>query len=113
MAVKDSATKKAAAKSDKNKPHRKRAKPAASSYEFCLMAPEVSEVYLAGDFNNWESSQHKMRKFKSGLHKKSLKLKPGRYEYRFVVDGSWWTDPANEHRCANAYGEDNSVIEIS
>jgi 1,4-alpha-glucan branching enzyme len=113
MATKVSATKKPADKSSKSKPSPKSAKPAAASYEFCLMAPDAAEVFLAGDFNNWESNQHKMRKFKNGLHKKSLKLKPGRYEYRFVVDGSWWTDPANEHRCANAYGEDNSVIEIS
>lgn len=112
MAVKDSATKEAG-KNCKSKTCRKSTRGSASCQEFCLMAPEASEVYLAGDFNNWESGQHKMRKFKSGLHKKSLNLKPGRYEYRFVVDGSWWTDPANEHRCTNAYGEDNSVIEIS
>lgn len=86
--------------------------PAATSHEFSLMAPEASEVYLVGDFNNWENGKDKMRRLKSGLHKKSKKLKPGRYEYRFVVDGQWWSDPVNEQRCPNGFGEENSVIEI-
>ncbi|HET98566.1 MAG TPA: glycoside hydrolase family 13 [Desulfurivibrio alkaliphilus] len=91
-----------------------KAAPAPSrAHEFSLNAPDADEVYLVGDFNNWENGKGKMRKLKSGLHKKSLKLKPGRYEYRFVVDGQWWTDPNNSLRCPNAFGEENSVIEIS
>ncbi|TBV83403.1 MAG: glycoside hydrolase family 13 [Desulfobulbaceae bacterium] len=80
--------------------------------QFSLMAPEAAEVYLVGDFNDWQHDKDKMRKLKSGLHKKDMMLKPGRYEYRFIVDGHWWTDPTNEQRCRNAYGEDNSVLEI-
>lgn len=85
---------------------------AGPAHEFSLNAPDAAEVYLVGDFNNWENGKGKMRKLKSGIHKKSVKLKPGRYEYRFVVDGQWWTDPANSHCCPNVYGEENSVIEI-
>ena len=90
----------------------KKAKEAAVSHEFILLAPEAAEVYLVGDFNDWSNGKDKMRRLKSGLHKKSLKLQPGRYEYRLVVDGNWWCDPTNEQRCPNAYGEENSVIEI-
>lgn len=97
---------------EKPAPASKGAAPAATSHEFSLMAPEASEVYLVGDFNNWENGTDKMRRLKSGLHKKSKKLKPGRYEYRFVVDGQWWSDPVNEQRCHNGFGEENSVIEI-
>ena len=113
MAATNSAAKKGEATGCKSRTCKKSTTDAAVSHEFTLMAPEASEAYLVGDFNNWENGSHKMRKFKSGLHKKSLKLKPGRYEYRFVVDGNWWTDPANENRCPNAFGEENSVIEIA
>lgn len=82
------------------------------SYEFCLAAPEAAAVYLVGDFNHWDDAKDKMRKSKDGTHKKSVKLKPGRYEYRFVVDGQWWTDPGNENRCASPYGTDNSVLYV-
>ncbi len=112
MAAKTTAAKKGPTQGCKSRACKKSANPAGLSHEFTLMAPQAAEVYLVGDFNNWENGKDKMRKFKSGLHKKSLRLKPGRYEYRLVVDGAWWTDPANDQRVANTYGEDNSVIVI-
>lgn len=81
------------------------------STEFSVHAPGASEVFLAGDFNDWNPTQYSMRKFKSGKCTKKLKLNPGRYEYKFVVDGEWWTDPQNENRQATDLGE-NSIIEV-
>jgi 1,4-alpha-glucan branching enzyme len=82
------------------------------STEFSLTAPDAKEVFVAGDFNNWNASEHAMRKFKDGKYTKMLKLKPGRYEYQFIVDGQWRTDPANPNRQSNSFGSENSVIEI-
>jgi len=42
-----------------------------------------------------------------------LPLRPGRYRYRFVVDGKWMTDPHNSYVEANQFGELNNVIEVS
>lgn len=84
------------------------------STEFSLHAPNVNEVYLAGDFNNWQpdAKDYLLRKFKGGIWKKMLQLKPGRYEYQFVVDGQWWCDPQNDNRVTNQYCTENSVIEV-
>jgi len=84
------------------------------STEFSLYAPNVNKVYIAGDFNDWqpEAKDYQLRKFKGDVWKKMLKLKPGRYEYQFVVDGQWWTDPANSNRVSNLYCTENSVIEV-
>ncbi|NTV12963.1 MAG: glycoside hydrolase family 13 [Desulfobulbaceae bacterium] len=82
------------------------------STEFSLFAPEAKEVLLTGEFCNWDGEGCRMRRFKDGSWKKSLKLKPGRYEYRFVVDGHWWTDPENPERQQNPFGQDNSVLII-
>lgn len=87
--------------------------PAIPTTEFSLHAPEAGEVLLAGDFCNWQGEKCRMRRTKDGSWKKSLKLKPGRYEYRFVVDGHWWTDPENPDRQQNHYGQDNSVLTVS
>lgn len=81
------------------------------STEFSLHAPDATAVFLAGDFNDWNAEQYPMRKFKTGICTKKLKLAPGRYEYKFIVDGEWWTDPANENRQPTDVGE-NSVIEV-
>ncbi len=92
---------------------RKPATAAAPSIEFRLFAPEAHEVCLAGDFSAWQPEECRMRRFKDGTWKKMLKLKPGRYEYRFVVDGQWWTDPENPQRQDNPFGQQNSVLLVS
>ncbi|MFC1523955.1 glycoside hydrolase family 13 [Thermodesulfobacteriota bacterium] len=79
---------------------------------FQLHAPNATEISLAGEFNNWDPSKHKMRKYKGDIWKKSMKLKSGRYEYKFVVDGDWWTDPENQECCRTEDGCENSVITI-
>jgi 1,4-alpha-glucan branching enzyme len=83
---------------------------AATAIEFRLFAPEAQEVCLAGDFSNWQPEKCLMRRFKDGTWKMKLKLTPGRYEYRFVVDGQWWTDPENPQRQENPFGQENSVL---
>lgn len=95
----------------KKKPAPVKKKKSIQTTEFSLHAPDATAVFLAGDFNDWNPEQYPMRKFKSGTCTKKLKLAPGRYEYKFVVDGDWWTDPANQNRQASNIGE-NSVIEI-
>jgi len=84
------------------------------STEFSLHAPGANEVYLAGDFNGWQADakDYRLRKFRGDIWKKMLKLKPGRYEYQFVVDGQWWCDPENDKRITNPYCTENSIIEI-
>ncbi len=79
---------------------------------FTLIAPEAKKVTITGDFNKWEHKSISMRKNKDHLWKKSLILKPGRYEYKFVVDGNWISDPNNSNRVLNSFGTENSVIEV-
>ncbi|MCM8775212.1 MAG: glycogen-binding domain-containing protein [Candidatus Omnitrophica bacterium] len=79
---------------------------------FQLMAPEATKVTLTGDFAKWDASGIPMKKSKTGLWKAEVALKPGRYEYKFVVDGQWWNDPANSKMVRNAHGTYNSVIEV-
>jgi 1,4-alpha-glucan branching enzyme len=77
--------------------------------QFEFPAPEALEVYLAGDFNNWDTSANPMKKDRKGIWKISLPLKPGKYEYRFLVDGNWENDPACCNCVANEFGTQNCV----
>jgi len=76
---------------------------------FEFPAPEALEVYLAGDFNNWNSSANPMKKDKNGIWKTALSLKPGRYEYRFLVDENWENDPVCCDCVPNEFGSQNCV----
>jgi len=77
--------------------------------QFEFLAPEAQEVYLAGDFNNWDSSANPMKKDRKGIWKATVSLKPGRYECRFLVDGNWVNDPACSCCVANEFGSQNCV----
>jgi 1,4-alpha-glucan branching enzyme len=80
--------------------------------EFEVTAPGAECVYLAGDFNNWDSNSTPMRRERDGNWKTRLKLTPGRYEYKFWVDGEWREDPKNRLNNPNPFGTANSILEI-
>jgi 1,4-alpha-glucan branching enzyme len=68
-------------------------------------------VFLAGDFNDWNPNSHRMTK-KDGAFQRKLKLPPGTYEYKFVVDGEWRTDPSAAEQRPNRFGSMNSVVHV-
>ena len=84
---------------------------ACSEAEFKLGDPSASEVYVAGDFTNWEK-KIRLRRLPSGIWRKKIALKPGRYEYKFYVDGERRVDPENDNKVYNSVGTLNSVKEI-
>jgi len=60
-------------------------------------ATSAKEVYLAGSFNKWKPTEHKMTgPDPDGYYSATLKLPEGRHEYKFVLDGKVWkSDPSN------------------
>ena len=79
---------------------------------FTLKAPEAEEDILMGDFNHWDFKKHPMKKDHLGMWKKDVVVLPGKYEYKFLVDGRWQIDPKNKNICPNCFGTLNNVIEI-
>jgi 1,4-alpha-glucan branching enzyme len=80
---------------------------------FNLYAPEAEKVFLAGDFNNWDIDTLPMEKDTKGTWGTSVALQPGRYEYRFWVDGAWHDDPNAVDRVENPFGSQNCVRIVS
>jgi 1,4-alpha-glucan branching enzyme len=76
---------------------------------FSLSAPQATSVFIAGDFNQWNLSAHPLKQDKRGVWKISLPLGPGRYEYRFLVDGEWQNDPSCSSFVENRFGTLNSL----
>jgi len=80
---------------------------------FVTLYPRAGSVQVAGDFNNWQPQTSVMERVgKSGIWQTKMKLNPGRYRYRLVVDGQWQQDPYNEKIELNPYGGFNSVLEV-
>ena len=51
-----------------------------------------------------------MRRVGEDLWSLSVKLQPGRYEYMFVVDGRWVTDPNAIAHADDGFGNRNAVL---
>lgn len=66
-------------------------------------------IRLSGSFNRWSHEGYPMT-FRNGSWQLALYLPPGRYSYKFIVDGKWIPDEANPLWEENEYGESNSVI---
>jgi chromosome partitioning protein len=79
---------------------------------FAAKFEKAREVLVAGDFNNWNPITPMKANIRPGEWVMKLPLRPGRYRYRFVVDGKWMTDPHNQYVEANQFGELNNVIEV-
>jgi len=79
---------------------------------FELLDPGAHKVYLAGDFNDWKVDSLPMQRDCDGKWSASIALKPGSYEYRFIVDGVWQDDPKAQGRVANSYGSNNCVVQV-
>ena len=89
------------------------AKPAAKAVTFTVHAEKGKNVYLAGEFNKWDPTAKKMAyKAKDGVYAATVKLAPGSYQYKFVIDGTWCADPECADWVQNDHGTLNSVITV-
>lgn len=79
---------------------------------FEFYAPLSEKVELAGDFNSWKPAGAPLKKDPHGKWKIELRLKPGRYEYRFKVDGTWQNDQNPCEMSPNPFGTWNCVIKV-
>lgn len=77
---------------------------------FTLNAPAAKQVQIAGDFTGWQQSPVELKQLKDGSWKTTISLEPGRYEYRFIVDGDWQDDPGCKVHSPNSFGSENCVL---
>lgn len=74
--------------------------------------PNAKVIVLAGTFNGWDEHTTLMQKTPDGWELKA-DLPPGRYEYKYIVDGEWMHDPASKENVKNEHGTLNSVLNIT
>jgi 1,4-alpha-glucan branching enzyme len=79
--------------------------------DFVLEMPQAAVVAVAGTFNDWDPRRTPLRKRADGKWTTTVRLASGHYEYRFVVDGKWISDP-NAPSIVNPFGGTNSVLDV-
>ena len=63
--------------------------------EFSAYLPQVRNLVLVGNFNNWNPEHDPMQSNGRGLFQRKIKLEPGEYIYKFIADGKWVLDKYN------------------
>ena len=58
-----------------------KAKLLARKVQFEFPAPHSREVYVVGNFNNWDTRANPMKKDKNGMWKTTLSLKPDKMDH--------------------------------
>jgi len=80
--------------------------------------PSARTVSVAGEFNGWEwqSSQPRaifLKKNEKGIWQAKVKIAPGRYQYKIVLDyQTWILDPYNPYTIDDGRGNINSLLVV-
>jgi len=73
---------------------------------------DAQSVVVCGEFNDWDSQMHPMKRRKDGSFSTTLSLKPGAsYRFRYLLDGERWeNDWVADRYVANEYGTQDSLV---
>jgi 1,4-alpha-glucan branching enzyme len=89
------------------------AKNMAKPVNFVCRAPDAKEVFITGDFNDWDPTSHPMRRQPDGAWQIHLPLIHGHHHYRFMVDGKPALDPRAHGVARDLEGHKASLVAVS
>jgi hypothetical protein len=81
---------------------------------FTFIDQKIQRISIVGDFNNWSTTADPLfDRAGDGTWTIRIPLQPGRYEYKYIIDGKKWTpDPWNPDVVDDGFGGFNSVIVV-
>jgi 1,4-alpha-glucan branching enzyme len=90
----------------------KAAAPEVPAVKFELYERNARAVFVAGTFNAWNPTAMPLKSNGNGKWETTLRLTPGKYQYRFIVDGKWIADPLAKETVPNPFEGVNSVLVV-
>ena len=80
---------------------------------FVLAARGAKQVAVAGDFNAWDAGATVLVDADGqGTFVATVPLRKGAYEYMFLVDGKWMTDPTASETRPDGFGRANAILRL-
>lgn len=83
--------------------------------KFIYKSETNKNVYLSGDFNNWDPFMFRMKEDSKnpGTYSISMRMSPGNHYYKFVTDGISIQDPNNPQKAYDSRGNAVSILTIN
>jgi len=80
--------------------------------KFEFRSTTAKEVLDTGSFIGWSPQGERLQKGEGDIWSVLLKIEPGYYQYKFIVDGNWIPDPQNEWKINDGGDNFNSLIKV-
>lgn len=81
--------------------------------QFTFYQKGLESVKLVGQFNDWNEEATELTQVSEGVWSVSLPLRPGVYEYQFILDGERRVTDPTMPQAPSDFGSPNSVITVS
>jgi hypothetical protein len=79
---------------------------------FRIRAEGAAALSVVGDWNGWSAGRDVMRKAGGGWWELTLRIRPGRHQYGYVVDGEWISPPRAKIEVDDGFGGKNGLLVI-
>jgi hypothetical protein len=81
--------------------------------QFTYYQKGLKSVAIVGQFNDWDADSTKLTEVSPGVWSVSLRLRPGFYEYQFILDGNQRVTDPTMPQTSSDFGSPNSVVKVS
>jgi hypothetical protein len=82
-------------------------------HQFTYYRKGLESISLVGQFNDWDPDSTTMTEVSPGVWTVSLRLRPGVYEYQFILDGTQRVTDPTMPQTPSDFGSPNSVVTVS
>lgn len=73
----------------------------------------LQSISVVGDFNDWDADSTALTEVSPGVWTVSLRLRPGIYEYQFILNGKQRVTDPTMPQASSDFGSPNSVVKVS
>lgn len=82
-------------------------------HQFTYYQKGLKSISIVGGFNDWDADSTSMTEVSPGVWTVSLLLRPGVYEYQFILNGKQWVTDPTMPQVSNDFGSPNSVVTVT
>lgn len=82
-------------------------------HQFTYYQKGLQSIALVGQFNDWDADSTALKEVSPGVWTVSMLLRPGVYEYQFILNGKQRVTDPTMPQTSNDFGSPNSVVTVS
>jgi hypothetical protein len=82
-------------------------------HQFTYYQKGLKSISLVGQFNDWDADSTALTEVSEGVWTVTLRLRPGVYEYQFILNGQQRVTDPTMPQTSSDFGSPNSVVTVS